>query len=205
VVSTRTLIKYRYDLGGTAIGVDFTSGQDAYNCHSYAWHKAVGDTRDEMGTNKPDLPLWDNDPTDDIKEQGAELLHKDVRNRVGDKVIYFHDVDKNGVYDEGEPIAHSAIVKEVDKYGNTVTVEGKMGESGMSVNHPGAPGYYETDDLTSTGNKLSRAYLRVDANIQKVGNVRFDSNMARPVKDESGNTQYLVIQDLDTGKAYGVT
>ncbi len=181
------------------------NAKNAYNCHSYAWHKSQGDPYDLTGKNDPNLPLWDNDPADDIKEQRAKQLHSDVRNRVGDKVIYYQDVDGNGKWDEGEPIAHSAIVREVDKYGNTVTVEGKMGQAGMSVNHPGAPGYYETDNLTSTGNQLSRAYFRVGAKVQKVGNVSFDSNMARPVKDESGNTQYLIIQDLDTGKAYGVT
>jgi RHS repeat-associated protein len=195
---------YIYNKTGTVTGYD-PNAANAYNCHSYAWHKSVGDGRDLVGNNDPNLPKWDNDPSDDINEQNARQLHKDVRNKVGDRVIYYQDVNGDGTWQDGEPIAHSAIVSEVDKQGNTVAVTGKMGQAGISTNHPGAPGYYETDNGEATGNKLSRAYLRVGSNIQKVGAVTFDSNGARPVKDDNGKTKYLIIQDINTGKAYGVT
>jgi RHS repeat-associated protein len=194
VPNTQTPVHF-YDPNGNPTGIHPNS-DIAYNCHSFAWHNSEGDKNDEIGNNLPYAPKWDNNPKDDIKEQRAKQLHKDVRNKVGDKVIYYQDVNGDGIWQENEPIAHSALVKEIDREGNTVTVEGKMGESGMSVNHPGAPGYYETDN----GNRLSRAYFRTNGNIQKLGNIEFDSNAIR--KGENGE---LIAQDIKTGKDYGVT
>lgn len=50
-------------------------------------------------------------------------------------------------------------MRKVDKQGNTTLVEGKMGQQGLSKNHPRAPGYYET---SSGGTPTSRAYFRKD-------------------------------------------
>ncbi len=49
-------------------------------------------------------------------------------------------------------------------------------------------------------NRLSRVYLRTNGNIQKLGNIEFDSNAIR--KGENGE---LIAQDIKTGKDYGVT
>ncbi|MFN6378639.1 MAG: RHS repeat-associated core domain-containing protein [Flavobacteriales bacterium] len=199
VPNTATPIEYYNENGNRHLNVD------AFNCHSFAWHKSKGDSYDQIGTNYPELPRWDNNPADDIREQNAKQLHTDVRNKVGDIVIYYFDSNSDGIYQEDESIAHSAIVSKVDKDGFTTEVTGKMGEAELATNHPGAPGYYETDNLMPDGNLLSRAYLRVDANIQKLGGVEFDSNLAKPVKDSTGKTKYLIVQDLNTGKDYGVT
>ena len=196
VVSTRTVLK----MNASYRTINCPENTSAYNCHSFAWHKSKGDTYDGVGNNDPNIPKWDNDPTDDIKEQRAKQLHKDFRNKVGDKVIYYQDVNEDGVWQDDEPIAHSALVKEIDKQGNTLTVEGKMGQAGMSTNHPGAPAYYETDYGESTGIKLSRAYFRTDGNIQTLGNTQFDSNAIR--KGENG---VLIAQDIKTGNDFGVT
>lgn len=179
----------------------------AFNCHSLAWHKSQGDRNpyDDKPErrNCAELPKWDNNPEDDIEAQNAVQLNKDVRNIVGDKVIYFVDKDGDGTWDPSEKIDHSALVKEIDNQGNTVTVEAKMGQDGMSINHPGAPGYYEVEigeDKKPTGNKLTRAYLRTGANIQTLGDIKFDSNTITVGKDG-----VLIAQDILTGKDYGVT
>ena len=78
-------------------------------------------------------------------------------NIVGDKVIYYVDSNSDSKYNQGEEIIHSAIVKSVDSAGYTTTVEGKMGQLGISVNHPNAPGYYERNQ---SGTRTSRAYFR---------------------------------------------
>jgi RHS repeat-associated protein len=199
VPNTATPIEYFNENGNRHLNAN------AFNCHSYAWHKSKGDSNDQIGSNYPELPRWDNNPADDIREQNAKQLHTDVRNKVGDIVIYYFDANSNGIYQEDESIAHSAIVSKVDKDGFTTEVTGKMGEAELATNHPGAPGYYETDNLMPDGNLLTRAYFRVDANIQKLGGIEFDSNLAKPVKDATGKTKYLIVQDLNTGKDYGVT
>jgi hypothetical protein len=86
---------------------------------------------------------------------GYTQLDSNEPNQKGDRVIYY--TDSNGKYDSGENIEHSAIVQTVDKNGNTTTVIGKMGQAGISENHPTAPNYYATD---ANSNPTSRAYFR---------------------------------------------
>lgn len=136
----------------------------AYNCHSYAWSNSKGDPTDPSNyeiIQKLGVVKWDNDPKNNIKGVGAVQLDKNENNLVGDRVIYYYDTNKNGIYDFGEPIEHSAIVHKVDKDGYTTEVIGKLGETGISINHPDAPDYYKTDQ---NKNKLSRAYFRIPSN-----------------------------------------
>ena len=53
------------------------------------------------------------------------------------------DADKNGQYDEGEYISHSAVEITVDVDGNTTTVISKLGASEISENHPDAAKFYK--------------------------------------------------------------
>jgi hypothetical protein len=88
------------------------------------------------------FPKWVDDPSDRI-EQVAYQLSSDAPNVVGDRVIYYVDMDGNGQYDKGEFIFHSAIVVEVDSEGYTTLVKAKLGQYGIYANHPAAPGYYD--------------------------------------------------------------
>ena len=145
--------------------------KNAYNCHSYAWHDSKGDKNPGNRSCYPDIPTqngvplskWDNNPADDIIEQGAIQLDVNDNNIPGDRVIYYSDANKDGIYNDGEYISHSAIVKDVDKNGYTTLVISKMGENGISENHPCAPGFYETDTDPCSGKivTLSRAYFRL--------------------------------------------
>jgi len=150
--------KTLYDKNGNPIVT--TQGKKAYNCHSYAWHNSNGDANDQNNANDyPNaigLTKWDNDPADDIKEQKVTQLDKSDNNQAGDKVIYFTDSNGDGKYTPGETIAHSAVVTKVDQNGYTKEVTGKRGMQGISTNHPGAPGYYPTNQ----GKKTTRAYFR---------------------------------------------
>lgn len=138
------------------------NAKQAYNCHSYAWHKSSGDISDPENSLliQNGITKWDNNPADDIKSTQAKQLSNQDPNKTGDIVIYFLDNNNNGKYDDGEFIEHSAVVKDVDKDGNTITVIGKMGEDAISENHPAAPGYYQTDG----DKKVSRAYFRLADN-----------------------------------------
>ena len=144
------------------------SQKNAYNCHSYAWHNSQGDPTPQKG-DLPEKPIfgetltrWDNNPADDIKEQNAIQLGKDENNIPGDIVIYYTDANANGQYDDGEFISHSAVVKTVDDEGYTQTVVGKLGQDGISENHPDAPGYYQEtyNPETNKNEEQSRAYFR---------------------------------------------
>jgi hypothetical protein len=206
VPNTDTPIWKKDANGKDLIGVYCENSIKGYNCHSYAWHNSGADTNDENDSNnanqEENAPRWDNSPSDDIAEQKALQLRNDVRNKEGDRVIYYQDEDGNGAWSENEPIAHSAIVDKVDADGNTTEVRGKMGYGPISYNHPGAPGYYPGDN---NGNKFTRAYFRVSGNYQNLGNIRFDSDTAIPVMKSDGKTiDYLIVQDLNTGKDYGV-
>lgn len=145
---------------------------NSYNCHSYAWHNSLGDKYPAPGDVPVDdfgvtsLPRWDNNPADDIRDvlsQGGRQLGSDENNIVGDRVIYYTDQNSNGKYDDGESISHSAIVTTVDKDGYTTLVIGKMGQGGVSENHPAAPGYYQIayDEKTKRNERQSRAYFRM--------------------------------------------
>ena len=164
-IKTRTPVYIYNDIGKIT---DFhPDHKKAYNCHSYAWHNSKGDSNPQsimpcdIKEVDEELPKWDNNPADDIIEQGAVQLGADENNLEGDRVIYYSDENGNGRYDDGEYIAHSAIVLTVDAEGYTTTVIAKMGAGGISVNHPCAPGYYEKDNNPCTGNEvtLSRAYF----------------------------------------------
>jgi len=145
---------------------------NAYNCHSYAWHKSQGDSNPGKGDipskNGTTLPFWDNNPADDIKEQNAIQLGMDENNIPGDLLIFYTDADGNGQYDEGEFISHSAVVKTVDNDGNTTTVVSKMGAGEISENHPRAPKFYQKvrDYFTGKNENQSRAYFRVTEPIE---------------------------------------
>lgn len=130
----------------------FIPNKNAYNGHSYAWCNTKGDPDDPSNKNIKDIfPLWDNDPTNNIKELNAKQLGSDEDNIVGDRVIYYDDENKNGQWDAGEHIYHSAIVYKVED-GYTVEVDSKLGFEGISKNHPRAPGFF---------NNWSRAYFRI--------------------------------------------
>jgi RHS repeat-associated protein len=132
--------------------------ENAYNCHSFTFHGKNGDPTDDGNKEliKQGITKWDDDPADDLKEQGYKQLNKNDANEVNDVVIYYVDKNKNGVYDKKDKIIHSAKVFEVDKDGNTTLVWGKRGELGISINHPNAPNYYKR----YYGRKVSRAYFR---------------------------------------------
>jgi hypothetical protein len=91
-------------------------------------------------------------------------LKPDETNIDGDRVIYFLDNNADGIYNFGESIEHSAIVYNVDTDGNTIEVIGKMGQVPISINHPDAPGYYETETLPEgyygPPQQTFRAYFR---------------------------------------------
>jgi len=106
------------------------------------------------------ITKWDNNPTDVIIKLGAQQPAPDAPNLREDRVIYYVDKNNNGQWDPGESIVHSAIVVQVDKEGNTTLVIGKMGEAGVSINHPDAPGYYH-DDGSNSHLPTKRAYFRV--------------------------------------------
>jgi RHS repeat-associated protein len=150
----------KYDENGKPIITE--KSKDAYNCHSYAWHKSEGDKNDENNANEYPksigLNKWDNNPADDIIEQNYSQLDNNENNQTGDRVIYYIDKNGDGKYNEGETIEHSAVVSKVSSTGNTIEVKGKMGQSGVSTNHPTASGYYSTQ--YGTGTKTSRAYFR---------------------------------------------
>lgn len=165
---TETPITYETDTVTGSILVDKNGypivtlqGKQAYNCHSYAWHNSNGDANDQNHANDyPNaigLTKWDNDPADDIVEQKVTQLGKNDNNKPGDKVIYFTDTNGDGKYTPGETIEHSAVVTKVDQNGYTTEVTGKRGQQGISVNHPTAPGYYNTNQ---NGKKTTRAYFR---------------------------------------------
>lgn len=132
------------------------NAKDAYNCHSYAWENS-GDPKDYRNDALVRAGVTKRDNNPDGNMSGYKQIDKDEPNKHGDRIIYYSDQNNNGKYDKGENIDHSAIVKTVDNKGNTTTVIGKMGQNGISENHPTAPGYYSKD---GQGNPTSRAYFR---------------------------------------------
>ena len=127
---------------------------DAFNCHTYAWHNGIKEKENHPGYVEEN-PYWDEDPSNNMEDYFQ--LYEDEPNIVGDRVIYYQDINGDGIYQkEGalkEFAVHSAIVWEVDENGNTKNVISKMGRSGLSINHPRAPGFYEGADI-------KRAYFR---------------------------------------------
>jgi len=127
-----------------------------YNCHSYAWEKSKGDPSDPRNKYVVSIGAtrWDNNPDNNM--DNYEQLKNDEPNKPKDRVIYYVDSNHNGSYDKGEVISHSAIVHKVDKEGNTILVKSKMGQNGISVNHPRAPKFYDNEN----GQPTNRAYFR---------------------------------------------
>lgn len=110
------------------------------------------------------MPLWDNNPADDIKEQNVRQLDPSEDNIPGDIVIYYTDNNSNNQYDDGEFITHSAVVKTVDEEGYTTEVIAKNGDKCLVVGHPDAPGYYKKD---KDNNPTKRAYFRRPKNEER--------------------------------------
>jgi len=158
---TATPIKWLIPPNGESLkgALATADSKDCYNCHSFAWHNGKGDAKSNAEEVKAGIPKWDDHPEKDVKAEGVKQLGKDEKNVVGDKVIYFVDTNHDGKWEDGENIIHSANVVKVDKDGNTTVVEGKMGQNGISDNHPNAPGYYEDD---GNSNSTTRAYFRVE-------------------------------------------
>ena len=166
------------------IGYSISNYFTCYNCHSYAWNNSLGSKYSKAvnylglalsGGGAPFgidfiqnyayvLPRWNNDPTNDILEQGARQMLNTENNQVGDRVIYYYDENGSEKYEPGEPIVHSAIVEEVDVNGYTTLVKAKCGEGPITVNHPDAPNYYSTyKDPAGESHKTRRAYFRIPA------------------------------------------
>ena len=144
--------------------IDNEMAKIAYNCHSYAWENSQGDPSDPKNRwlVKHGVLKWDEDPSNNMV--GYTQLDFNSPNIIGDRVIYYYDSNQNGRYDKDENIVHSAIVDAVDKEGNTTIVRAKMGQEGISYNHPRAKNYYEG---------TSRAYFRkqlnhVSVNMEKI-------------------------------------
>lgn len=74
-------------------------------------------------------------PDDDLVEQGYTKLDPQEPNRVGDRVIYRRDIDRDGKLSADE-MRHSGVVYEVDKEGNTTVVAGKWGNGAVHFHHP---------------------------------------------------------------------
>jgi len=129
----------------------------AYNCHSFAWESSMGDPSDERNSLLVEngVTRWDNNPDNNM--EGFEQLSPEEANKPGDRLLYYVDSDGNGQYDNGEEIVHSDVVFDVDEDGNTILVISKMGEGGISINHPCATGFYSRGNM---GAKTSRAYFR---------------------------------------------
>jgi hypothetical protein len=147
--------------GATPIRLpDGTLNRNAYNCHSYAWENSQGDPTDPRNADlvRAGITKWDNNPDNNMG--GYYQLGSDDPNRVGDRVIYYVDANGNGQYDPGEEIEHSAIVAGTDSEGNTTLVIAKMGQAGVGINHPNAPGYYNTADMTPGGTPTRHTYFR---------------------------------------------
>lgn len=89
---------------------------------------------------------------------GFEQLDKNEPNKKEDRVLYYVDSNHNGRYDPGEVIEHSAVVWEVDRNGYTKVVVSKLGQRGISFNHPRADTFYNYSPSTKTN--TSRAYFR---------------------------------------------
>jgi RHS repeat-associated protein len=208
IPNTETLTFYYNEKGGYILDPNgrpylHPGAQNAYNCHSYAW--------DDMQGRDPTRPLnswmnslgitkWDNDPENDIKKTNAVELAPDAANKKGDRVVYFWDVNGNGKWDPGEPIDHSAIVVETDKDGNTTKVIGKLGQTGVAINHPDAPDYYKEHIeyiydkdgkvIGTRSYKTTRAYFRLPDKGKKTADNDNGQNSDMADSDEGQGSGY---------------
>ena len=149
-----------YEIPGTETPIDKKSinNSTVYNCHSFAWEETNGDPLDPRNAYPLSLGAyrWDNNPDNNMA--GFEQLDNNEPNKKGDRVLYYVDSNQNGIYDPGEVIEHSAVVWEVDQNGYTTVVVSKLGEGGISFNHPRADRFYNVSP--STKSNTSRAYFR---------------------------------------------
>lgn len=99
---------------------------------------------------------WDNNPDNNMTE--FVQLDNNEPNKELDRVLYYVDTNHNGKYDPGEIIEHSAVVWEVDSNGYTTVVVSKLGQGGISFNHPRADSFYGYSP--SARSNTSRAYFR---------------------------------------------
>jgi uncharacterized protein RhaS with RHS repeats len=114
------------------LNIDGSVNSDAYNCHSFTFHNSMGDPSDP-GNAEPladGYPKWDSSPMDDL--EGWIPLPFDAPNEVGDRLIYFMWDEKSQMVKE----THSAVVKTVDKEGNTIIVTSKWGWNALYDHHP---------------------------------------------------------------------
>ena len=133
---------------------------DVYNCHSFAWEESNGDIEDMR--NDPEYPRWDKNPDNNMAD--FDQLDPNTPNQIGDRVLYYVDENQDGEYNQGEPTVHSAVVWEVNEQGYTTLVISKMGQWGISINHPQASGFYDRETNSLFSRKTSRAYFRHKTN-----------------------------------------
>ena len=153
---------------------DYTINPSAYNCHTFAWSYPNGDPTD---IEHQEFPRWDEHPENNMG--GYTQLDSNEPNVPDDRVIYYVDVNEDGVFQYGEHISHSAIVYSVDNNGYTTAVISKRGELGISINHPRAPGFYNTDN----GRPTSRAYFREN---QKYLKMKYSNNTRNSFHNNMG-------------------
>jgi RHS repeat-associated protein len=138
---TPTLVPATMTIGGMGSFTIMVANPNAYNCHSYAWDNAKGDSSNPKNSSAPSQ-LWDNDPLSKMAK--AQNLKPSDPNKPGDVVVYEHPYDHSKPLPAGteidpktgEVIDHSAVVTQVDKNGNTVRVQGKEGSGPITDHHP---------------------------------------------------------------------
>ena len=160
---------------------DYTINPSAYKFHKFALSYPNGYPTD---IEHQEFPRWDEHPENNMG--GYTQLDSNEPNVPDDRVIYYVDVNEDGVFQYGEHISHSAIVYSVDNNGYTTAVISKRGELGISINHPRAPGFYNTDN----GRPTSRAYFRENQKYLKMkysNNTRnsFHNNMGIEKRDKT--------------------
>ena len=149
-----------YEIPGTETPISEyrANNSTVYNCHSFAWEETNGDPLDPRNASLVSIGAYRWDNTLDNNMAGFEQLDINEPNKKEDRVLYYVDSNHNGKYDLGEVIEHSAVVWEVDRNGNTKIVVSKLGQGGISFNHPRADGFYNFSP--STKSNTSRAYFR---------------------------------------------
>ncbi len=99
---------------------------DAYNCHSYAWHDAKGDSSGDSDSGLPGAPRWDNSNQNEIANA---YKVPDGNAQVGDIIVYGPN--------------HSGVVAAVDSSGKPTQVVSKWGQSSVHYHAPeDAPASY---------------------------------------------------------------
>jgi RHS repeat-associated protein len=111
------------------------STSDQYNCHSLAWHSGLGDPEDNaQWEGPPNYLRWDRTPLDDIED--AMELDPLASNIPGDILVYWTDINGDGIINNPHEISHSSLVVMVDSQGNTLMVVSKEGRGPITYHHP---------------------------------------------------------------------